>query len=88
MGDESVLDELIRIAQKLGLELKFENLYDEDINTRSGSCRVDDKNVLIIDSRLATAGKISVLLCELSKHDAEHLYISPRVRDLLEKRKK
>lgn len=85
MYDESILDELIQTAQKLGLETRFENLYDEDINTHSGSCRVDNKNVLIIDSRLETSGKISVLLRELAKQETGHLYISPRIRDLLER---
>ena len=83
---EAVLEELKGLATRVGLEVREERLLREiGYQVRSGSCRVRGQNILFLDRELPPAGRLEVLLEELSRRDLGEVYVSPELRRILGK---
>lgn len=91
MEPEILLEELKSILGKLGIELEEKNLDDEELTIKSGYCEVtsqtDGKKTgkLIIDSRYPTSDRVGVMLGYLKTANLDELYITPAVRDIIER---
>jgi hypothetical protein len=86
LQDQAVLEELKGLATRVGLELREERLLREiGYQVRSGSCRVRGQNILFLDRDLPPAGRLEVLLEELSRRDLGEVYVSPELRRILGK---
>lgn len=83
--EESLLEELKKVAAGLGFEVRQEKLLrDVGYRVRSGSCRVHESNVILLDRNLPTAAQIDILVDELSDMSLDDVYVSPDVRQLLQ----
>lgn len=81
-----MLEELRELATRLGYQVREEKLHREvGYRVRSGSCRVGDRNLILIDRQLSPAARLEVLADELSEQDLGEVYVSPEVRRLLGK---
>jgi hypothetical protein len=81
---DAVLEELKALAARVGLEVREERLLREvGYQVRSGSCRVRGQNILFLDRDLPPAGRLEVLLEELSARDLGEVYVSPELRRIL-----
>ena len=60
-------------------------LRDVGYHVRSGSCRVRDLRVILLDRSLPLAALIDILVDELAAEPLETLYLSPAARRLLER---
>jgi hypothetical protein len=81
----TVLEELKGLAQQLGFDVRQEKLLREvGYHVRSGSCRVRDTNIILLDRTLPVNAQIDVLVEELSGSQFEDVYLSPEARRLLE----
>ena len=85
MDDHAALDQLEALAFRLGIQLRYEKIKDEDVTSSGGLCRFRGKDVLVIHSRATTKEKIKVLVEALKKYDLDDVYIRPAVRELLER---
>jgi hypothetical protein len=79
------LEELMRLAAQLEVQVRIERLGDEENPVESGLAWVDGKAILFIDSRLPDIQKVEVAARELSVFPLEGMYIKPAIRKLLEK---
>lgn len=76
-----LLDRLKEIAAASGLEVREERLLREvGYSVRSGVCRVDDQEVLLLDKNASTAERIEVLCTVLSQRDLDAVFIEPELR--------
>jgi hypothetical protein len=83
---EAVLEELKSVAARLGFLVREEKLLREvGYHVRSGSCRVRDARVIILDRSLPAAAQIDVLVDELAGHSLDNIYLSPAARRLFER---
>ena len=83
---EAVLEELKDLATRLGFRVREERLLREvGYRVRSGTCRVHEEKLILIDRDLAAADRMEVLIDELSRHDLGGVYVSPELRRLLGK---
>jgi hypothetical protein len=81
----TLLEELKTVAGRLGFEVREEKLLREvGYHVRSGSCRVRESHVILLDRNLPVTGQIDVLAEELAKHPLDGIYLSPAARQLLE----
>ncbi len=81
----ALLEELKTVAGRLGFEVREEKLLREvGYHVRSGSCRVRESHVILLDRNLPVTGQIDVLTEELAKHALDGIYLSPAARQLLE----
>ncbi len=86
-GEQSaVLEELKATATRLGFDVREEKLLREvGYRVRSGSCRLREKHVILLDRGLPPSAQIEILVEELAGRPLEDLYLSPAARRLLER---
>jgi hypothetical protein len=86
-NDAALLSELERVGRVLGIAVRYEHLGEEEDTTpiRSGICRVKERNLLLIDSRLSPAERCRVIARALRAFDLSSIYITPAARLLLER---
>jgi hypothetical protein len=84
--DLALLDELKAVATRLGFEVREEKLLREvGYRVRSGSCRVHETHVILLDRGLPLTAQIDVLVEELGRRSLDDVYLSPAARRLLER---
>lgn len=84
-GAVALLEELKGVAARLGFEVRQEKLLREvGYHVRSGSCRVRDTNIILLDRDLPVDAQLDVLVEELSRLRLENVYLSPQARKLFE----
>ena len=80
----SQLDELKQIAKQLGVVVRQEKLLREaGYRVRSGQCRVNEENVVILDRSLPASAQIDLLAEALVGYNLEEIEMSPKVQRLL-----
>ena len=85
-GDASesfLLQQLENLAERLEIEIRYENLADEEIPIHSGGCRLSGRNLIMIDLHLPLVERARILARELSRYDLEAFYLLPRVREFI-----
>jgi hypothetical protein len=80
----SLLQHLEGLAAQLGIEIRYENLADDEVTIRSGGCKLQDRNLILIDRQQPPAECARILARELSRYDLENLYLLPRVREFIQ----
>jgi hypothetical protein len=78
------LEELMRLASQLEVQVRVERLGDEENPVESGLAWVDGNAILFIDSRLPDIQKVEVAAKELAVFPLEGMYVKPAIRKLLE----
>lgn len=82
----ALLEELKAVATRLGFDVREEKLLREvGYRVRSGSCRVHETHVILLDRGLPLAAQIDVLVEELAHRSLDDVYLSPAARHLLER---
>jgi hypothetical protein len=81
----ALLEELKGAATRLGFEVREEKLLREvGYRVRSGSCRVRQTHVILLDRGLSPSAQIDILVDELAGRPLEDVYLSPAARRLIE----
>jgi len=83
LSDDALLQHLETLADQLGIEVRYENLADEEISIQSGGCKVLGKNLVLIEKLRPPRERAQILARELSQYDLEDLYLLPRVREFI-----
>lgn len=83
MDPNTLLLELGKLAEKLDIELRF-----DQIETPGGLCTLKGKKILLVNKNLDAAEQAEVIIDELSRQDGiEEIYLLPGIRRLIEERK-
>lgn len=86
MNETLLLEHLEQIANRLGVELRYENLGIGGIRTDGGYCRVSGKHMILINRKDSRRNKILVLAKSLRRLNLEGIFIPPAVRKILDTR--
>ena len=84
---QDLLQNLEEVAEKLGVTVRYERLTQGPIRSHHGSCRLYEKNLIVIDSRMGPAERLGALSQELARFDLENVFIPPAARELLAQRR-
>lgn len=87
MVEATVLQQLEKLADQLGVKVLYENLDQQEFIVKSGTCMLRGQLVAIIDHRLTPGDRIQVLADCLSRFDLSTIYLVPAVRELIEARR-
>ena len=79
MSKKPVIAELENLCEQLDIKVRYEKT-----SARGGLCRLDDKYYIIIDKKTNEDFRIDVLVRELKNFDLTDIFISPRLREMLE----
>jgi hypothetical protein len=82
---QRLLDELVEAAKSCGFEVRREKLMREiGYRARGGSCRVRERDLIILDSVQPAAEQLEVLAEALKERNFETLYLSPAARRMIQ----
>lgn len=84
LADTVLLQHLENLAAQLGIEVRYEDLTDEEISVQSGGCKVLGKTLILMERIRPPREQARILARELSKYDLEDLYLLPRVREFID----
>ena len=76
---EELLQELKSIADQLGASVRFEKG-----DFKGGYCIVHDKKVIVINKMTNLQRKVMILSFALKELGVEGIYLSPRIREVIE----
>jgi len=71
-------------ARRMGLEVKYGDLRDDELTIRSGVCQLRQRAFLVVDKRLGQKERAAVIARELARMDLEAVYLPPAARELIE----
>jgi hypothetical protein len=86
MNETLLLEHLEQIANRLGVDLRYENLGIGGIRSDGGYCRVSGKDMILINRKDSRRKKILVLAKSLKRLNLEGIFIPPAVRKILDTR--
>jgi hypothetical protein len=84
LSDTALLQHLESLAAQLEIEVRYENLADDEVTIHSGGCKLLDRDLVLIDRQQPLVERARLLARELSRYDLENFYILPRVREFIE----
>ena len=76
---KDLLSELEQLAQKAGIKVRYEKT-----EARGGMCTFQGNPLIIIDRKAADDCKIAVIAENIKKMDLTDIYISPKMREVLD----
>ena len=76
---EEVLQELRSIADQLGASVRFEKG-----DFKGGYCIIHDKKVIVINKMTNLQRKVMILSSALKELGVDEIYLTPRVREVIE----
>ncbi len=81
------LEELQNIAEALEIAVQYERI--QTIHPRRGGlCRIKGQYRLYVEKKTGLSERVAILLDTLSLFDLEGIFISPKLRELLEEKQK
>jgi hypothetical protein len=79
-----ILAQLKELATRVGSEVREEKLIrGAGYSVHSGPCRIDGREVVLLDSTSAAGERIDVLVEFLSSQNLDEIYIEPHLRELI-----
>ncbi len=84
MDSISQLEGLKKIASELSIDIITSSLFDSEIIVKSGHCKVNGKNTIIIDSSLPNQEQNEIIIQALKEFDLESVYLPAWIRERLE----
>lgn len=85
MKPETLYQELIALAEKLGITVLEHNFRQAGIKVESGLCKIGGKKKFIVDKHKTIEEKNEILAFCLTKMAHENIYVIPALRDFLNK---
>jgi UDP-N-acetylmuramate dehydrogenase len=83
VDDRGLLDELVRVATRLGVEVRIEP-FETPPAGGGGRCLVDGRELILLDARAPLGARVSALASALSGLDLDDVYVTPEARDRVE----
>ena len=78
------LNELIEFAQRLQIEVRTEKLLREvGYHAVSGSCRLGEKKLIILDRDLPVKDQVDLLVDEIKRSVPDPTAVPPHLKELL-----
>ena len=84
MDDRDLLEELVRVATRLGVQVRIEP-FETPPARGGGRCVVDGREFILIDARAPLGDRLGALAAAMSDLDLEDIYVTPEARDRVER---
>ena len=81
LRDEQILEALEEVAQKLSVQVHYEDMKAFEFRIRDGGCKLKGESHVYIDRKRPLSEKIHALADELKKFDLETIFIPPLLRE-------
>jgi UDP-N-acetylmuramate dehydrogenase len=83
VDDRSLLDELVRVATRLGIDVRIEPFEIPPVGG-GGRCVLAGKDLILLDARASLRDRVAALASALANLDLDDVYVTPEARDRVE----
>ena len=81
---EKKIEDLKSVTGKLAIEIEITDLNDQEFQIQSGYCKMNGKNLILLDKNLSLQEQAEVILKTLKNFDLENIYVASWIREHLE----
>jgi len=81
---KSRLEDLKSVAEKLAIETEIVDLNNQEFQMQSGYCKVNGKNLILLDKNISLQEQSEILLHTLKNFDLEDIYVASWIREFIE----
>ncbi len=85
MNKKELLVQLEQLADRLGIEIRYERIKNPANITRGGLCKLKGRYIIIIDSKTSVSERVELISNILKRFNLKDIYILPALRRLLER---
>ena len=81
---KSRLQDLKSVAEKLAIEIEIVNLNNQEFQMQSGYCKMNGKDLILLDKNISLQEQSEILLHTLKNFDLEDIYVASWIREFIE----
>ena len=81
---ENKIEDLKSVTEKLAIEVEITDLNDQEFQIQSGYCKMNGKDLILLDKNLSLQEQAEVILKTLKNFDLENIYVASWIREHLE----
>ena len=81
---KSRLQDLKSVAEKLAIEIEIVNLNNQEFQMQSGYCKMNGKDLILLDKNISLQEQSEILLLTLKNFDLEDIYVASWIREFIE----
>ena len=81
---KSRLQDLKSVAEKLAIEIEIVNLNNQEFQMQSGHCKMNGKDLILLDKNISLQEQSEILLQTLKNFDLEDIYVASWIREFME----
>ena len=81
---ESKIEDLKNVTGKLAIAIEITDLNDQEFQIQSGYCKMNGKDLILLDKNLSLQEQAEVILKTLKNFDLENIYVASWIREHLE----
>lgn len=85
MQSRQVLEYLKDLAERLGVEVVYQKMEEEEFAVKGGLCKVNGNFKIFINRSQSIENQISILAQGLAPFNTEEVFLFPYIRAVLEK---
>ena len=80
---KSKIEDLKTVAEKLAIEIEIANLNDQEFQIQSGHCKMNGKDLILLDKNSSPQEQSEVILQTLKNFDLENIYVASWIREFI-----
>ena len=81
---ENKIEDLKSVTGKLAIEVEITDLNDQEFQIQSGYCKMNGKDLILLDKNLSPQEQAEVILKTLKNFDLENIYVASWIREHLD----
>ena len=81
---KSKIEDLKTVAEKLAIEIEIANLNDQEFQIQSGHCKMNGKDLILLDKNSSLQEQSEVILQTLKNFDLENIYVASWIREFID----
>ena len=81
---ENKIEDLKSVTGKLAIEIEITDLNDQEFQIQSGYCKMNGKDLILLDKNLSLQEQAEIILKTLKNFDLENIYVASWIREHLE----
>ena len=81
---ENKMEDLKSVTGKLAIKVEITDLNDQEFQIQSGYCKMNGKDLILLDKNLSLQEQTEVILKTLKNFDLENIYVASWIREYLE----
>ena len=78
------LQDLKSVAEKLAIKIEIVNLNNQEFQMQSGYCKMNGKDLILLDKNISLQEQSEILLQTLKNFDLEDIYVASWIREFIE----